>query len=249
VSTSAPSRASRPTDRHPGAGPAPLVGQAASAAPQPLCVRSGGPGLPSILMPAMHCRHTTIPSREARFGRRRPRRSRTTATRRTRGAQTRAAPRHRRPGSSAVRTARTQRPQTPDACPSGHPECNGRGHRSPGHRTSARPVGRTPARRTENADRATNGVAGVRTSSTATTTATAGWTAQTSLELPRLRRSATDDGSAVTTPAAAVTGQHCLAWNRASAHCSRVFGVGGYEERATGRRKAEVCGVRLVRKC
>ena len=36
-------------------------------------------------------------------------------------------------------------------------------------------TGRTPARRTEDADRATTGVAGVRTASTATATATAGW--------------------------------------------------------------------------
>jgi hypothetical protein len=42
------------------------------------------------------------------------------------------------------------------------------GHRSPGHRTSARPGGRTSVRM---ADSATNGVAGVRTSWTATTTA------------------------------------------------------------------------------
>jgi hypothetical protein len=61
--------------------------------------------------------------------------------------------------------------------------------------------------RTADADRATNGVAGVRTSWTATTTATAGWVAQTSLGLQRLRRSATHDGSVVTTPAAAVAGQ------------------------------------------
>jgi hypothetical protein len=38
-----------------------------------------------------------------------------------------------------------------------------RGHRTRGHQTSARPIGRTSARRTEDADRATTGVAGVRT--------------------------------------------------------------------------------------
>jgi hypothetical protein len=66
-------------------------------------------------------------------------------------------------------------------------------HRSPGHRTSARPVGRTSAWRTADADRATNGVADVRTPSAATTIATAGWAAQTSLGLQRLRCSAADD--------------------------------------------------------
>jgi hypothetical protein len=37
-----------------------------------------------------------------------------------------ACPRHRRPGSSAVRTARTQRPRTPDSCLSGHLDHTGR---------------------------------------------------------------------------------------------------------------------------
>jgi hypothetical protein len=49
-----------------------------------------------------------------------------TATRRTPVRQTWAVPRHRRPGSSAVRTARTQRPRTPDACLSGYPDHTGR---------------------------------------------------------------------------------------------------------------------------
>jgi hypothetical protein len=65
--------------------------------------------------------------------------------------------------------------------------------------------GRMSAWRT--ADSATDGVAGVRTSWAATTAAAAGWAAQTSLGLQRLRRSATDDGCAVTTPAAVMTGQ------------------------------------------
>jgi hypothetical protein len=47
-----------------------------------------------------------------------------------------AVPRHRPPGSSAVRTARTQRPRTPDACLSGRLSVRTPGsHRSPGHRT------------------------------------------------------------------------------------------------------------------
>jgi hypothetical protein len=122
------------------------------------------------------------------------------------------------------------------------------GHRTHGHRTSARPVGRTSARRTADADRATNGEPAVRTSPTATTTATAGWAAQTSLGLPPLRRSATHDGSAVTTPAAAVTGSCATPLDmkpRLGALLSYV-GFGWYEGRAMGRRKGEWVQVRLV---
>jgi hypothetical protein len=43
----APCLLPQPSNRHPGAGPAPCSGQAASGAPQPARVRSGGPGLPS----------------------------------------------------------------------------------------------------------------------------------------------------------------------------------------------------------
>jgi hypothetical protein len=84
-------------------------------------------------------------------------------------------------GSSTLRTAGMQRPRTPDACLSGHPDRTGRvdtgrldtGRLDTGRLDTGRPpeqlVGRTSARRTADADRATNGVAGVRTSSTATT--------------------------------------------------------------------------------
>jgi hypothetical protein len=88
-------------------------------------------------------------------------------------------------GSSAVRTAWMQRPRTPDACLSGHPDRTGRV--DTGRLDTGRPpdqlVGQTSARRTADADRATNGVADVRTPWTATTTATAGRTAQPSLGL------------------------------------------------------------------
>jgi hypothetical protein len=108
-----------------------------------------------------------------------------------------------------VRTARLQRPRTPDACLSGHPDHTGRV--DTGRLDTGRPPeqldGRRSAWRTADADRATDGVAGVRTSWTATTTATADGAAQTWLGLQRLRRSATYDGSGVTTPAAAVTRQ------------------------------------------
>jgi hypothetical protein len=82
-------------------------------------------------------------------------------------------------GSSAVRTARLQRPRTPDACPSGHPDHTGRvdtrrmdtGRMDTGRADTGRPPdqldGRPSAWRTADANRATNGVAGVRTSWTA----------------------------------------------------------------------------------
>jgi hypothetical protein len=92
-----------------------------------------------------------------------------------------AGPAHRRLlGSSAVRTARLQWPRTPDACLSGHPDHTGRV--DTGRLDTGRPPdqldGRWSAWRTADADRATNGVAGVRTSWTATTTATADGAAQ-----------------------------------------------------------------------
>jgi len=81
---------------------------------------------------------------------------------------------------------RGRRPRTPEACPSGHPDRTSRvdtgrvdtgtcGHRDVWTPDVRLTTGRTPARRTEDADRATTGVAGVRTASTATATATAGW--------------------------------------------------------------------------
>jgi hypothetical protein len=96
-----------------------------------------------------------------------------------------------------VRTARRQRPRTPDACLSGHPDHTGRV--DTGRVDTGGPLdqldGHRSAWRTADADTATSGVAGVRTSWTATT-ATASGAAQTWLGLQRLRRSATYDGSA-----------------------------------------------------
>jgi hypothetical protein len=96
-----------------------------SAAPQPVRVRSGGPDLLSTLVPATHCQRWTIPSPPGPLRAATTRPLGTTATRRT-SAPTVACPGHRRSGSSAVRTARTQRPRTPDACLSGHPDHAGR---------------------------------------------------------------------------------------------------------------------------
>jgi hypothetical protein len=120
------------------------------------------------------------PPRQARFGQRRPSRSPTTATRRTRCAQTWAAPPHRRmPGSSAVRTARTPRPRTPEACPSGHPDRAGRvdtgrvdTRRPPDHWTDVRPADSGRGQGDEWRVRRP----GI---STVTATATAGWAGPT----------------------------------------------------------------------
>jgi hypothetical protein len=92
-------------------------------------------------------------------------------------------PPHRRPKSSAVRTARLR---TPDACLSGHPDHTGRVDTGP--LDTGRPPERLDAR-----------PHGVRTSWTATTTATAGLAAQTSLGLQRPRCSAAHGVSAMTT--------------------------------------------------
>jgi hypothetical protein len=85
--------------------------------------------------------------RQTRLGQRRPSHSPTTTTPPTPCANV-ACPAAPTPsGSSAARTARLPRPRTPDACPSGHPDHPGRVDTArPGHRTSARPVGRTSVR-------------------------------------------------------------------------------------------------------
>jgi hypothetical protein len=137
---------SPPTDRH-RRWTSSHGRRAASAAPQPVRIPSGSPGLASTLVRATHGQRSTIPSRQARFGQRRPSRAPTTATRPTRCANVAGPAAPTDSGSSTVRTARLQRLWTPDACPSGHPGSpRSRGHRSPGHQTSARPVGRTSVR-------------------------------------------------------------------------------------------------------
>jgi hypothetical protein len=137
---------SPPTDRH-RRWTSSHGRRAASAAPQPVRIPSGSPGRSSTLVRATHGQRSTIPSRQARFGQRRPSRAPTTATRPTRCANVAGPAAPTDSGSSTVRTARLQRLWTPDACPSGHPGSpRSRGHRSPGHQTSARPVGRTSVR-------------------------------------------------------------------------------------------------------
>jgi hypothetical protein len=111
---------------------------------------------------ATQCQRSTICPSQAGFGQRRPSRSGTTATRRTRSAKR---------GLSRGTDVR-------DAARSGQRGRRGRGHRTPVcPDTWITPVAWTldvrATRWTDvrTADRATNGVAGVRTSSTATTTA------------------------------------------------------------------------------
>jgi hypothetical protein len=122
VCAPASSRAPQPTRRHPGAGPAPF-GRPGGERGAAVCVHAKRRPRSAVDTRASHPLPTfdhPLPS-QARFGQRRPRRSPTTATRRTRCTK------HGRSRGtdvrdpSAVRTARTQRPRTPDACPSGHP--------------------------------------------------------------------------------------------------------------------------------
>jgi hypothetical protein len=185
---------------------------------------------------------------------------------------TRRPPRHIAPDAP-----RRGRPRRTDACQD-PALCGQRGRRGHGHRRRVRPdtriapVAWTPVAWTPDvrpthwtdvrpADsgrgQATNGVSGVRTSSTAT--ATGGWAGPTPLGLPRRRRSAIHDGSAVTTPAAAAvttaapgsrtaphsTARHEAAPRRIAVVCWswRVRGEGN------GTTEAEECGVRLVREC
>jgi len=229
---------SPPTDRH-RRWTSSHGRRAASAAPQPVRIPSGSPGLASTLVRATHGQRSTIPARQARFGQRRPSRAPTTATRPTRCANV-AGPNRtdgfRDPARSAQRGCsgyghRTPvRPDTPD-----HPRSHG--HPSPGHQTSARPVGRTSVRMADSGrGPATTAVAGVRTSWTATT-ATAGWAARTSLGLQCLRRWSIHDGSAVTTPAAAVTKQlRGTARHEAAPRRIAVLGSDGWRVERIGRR-------------
>jgi hypothetical protein len=111
------------------------------------------------------------------------------------------------------------------------------GHRSPGHRTSARAVGWTDVRTADSGRGPSDERRGRRPD---ILDGHDGWAAQTSLGLQRLRRSATHDSSAVTPPAAAVTGSCAAPLDkpRLGALLSCV-GVGGYEGRAMGLRKGE----------
>jgi hypothetical protein len=120
-----------------------------------------------------------------------------------------------------------------------------RGHRTCGHRTSARPIGRTSARRTEDADRATTGVAGVRTCWRPATTRwaanLAGAAASGPLGHPLRLRGDTTCAAALTAAATEQlrsTAQHEAAPRRTALVC----GFGWYEWRAMGLRKVRCAG-------
>jgi hypothetical protein len=158
---------------------APMVGQAASAAPQP----AHGLRRPrSAVDPGVsHARPTRDHPllRQARFGQRRPNRSQTTATRPTQCAQEGLLRRSDALGDPArVRTAQMHRPWTPNVCPSGHPP-----DLWTDVRTADRGRGQGNEQRGRRPDTLDGRLGG-----------------QTSLRLQHLRRSATHDGSAVTTP-------------------------------------------------
>lgn len=207
----------------------------ASTAPQPVRMRCGGPGLPPTLVRARHCQRTTILPRQAQIRQRRPSRSRPSDT------------------------SHSMRPNV--SCPAepipGSSPVGQRGRRGRGHRTRVHPdtliapvawtpvawtpdvrptSGRTSARRTADADRATSGVSGVRTAPTATATATAGWLAQIPLGLPHLWRSATPDSSAVTTHASTPLTTAATEQLRSTAR-----------HEAAPRRTAVVCWIWMVR--
>jgi hypothetical protein len=186
---------------------------------------NGGPSLP----------------RQARFGQRRASRSPTTATRRT-WCERWPAPPHRcipDPARCGQLGCRGRGHRTPGHRSRGHrsPGHRSPGHRSPGHRTSARAVGWTDVRTADSGRGPSDERRGRRPD---ILDGHDGWAAQTSLGLQRLRRSATHDSSAVTPPAAAVTGSCAAPLDkpRLGALLSCV-GVGGYEGRAMGLRKGE----------
>ena len=163
-------------------------------------------------------------------------------------AQRWAAPPHRRmPGSSAVRTAPTPpRPRSPQACLSGHQDRAGRVDtgrvdtgRPPDQWTDVRPADSGPGHRDQWRVRRPDILDGH---------LRLGW-AQTPLGLPRLRRSAIHDGSAVTTPAAAAV--TAAATDSRAAPLGRkprlgallsCVGFGWYERRAMGLRKVRCAG-------
>jgi hypothetical protein len=166
----APAPPCSPTNRPaPGPGPAPLVGQAASAAPQPGRLRSSAKS--GVDPRASHARPPFDHSLPARPDS---------------GSHDQALTDHSDPSNPVQQPwpvpphrcspdpARLQRPRTLDACPSGHPDHPGRVDTrrvDTGRVDTGRPPdqldGRRSAWRTADADSATNGVTGVRTSWTA----------------------------------------------------------------------------------
>jgi hypothetical protein len=193
-----------------------LVGQ---AAPQPVRVRWGGPGLVSTLVGATHGQPSIIPSRQVRCGQ-------STAPPADHGGTSKAiapngdGPPHRAiPGSSAVRTARLQSRGHQRPVPSGHLDGTGRldtGSMDTGRVDTGRPRDRLDGRphggqRTRTGDHPLGG--------------------QTSPGSQRLGGAWPPITAAVTTPAPRPWSplNNCGAppLGRASAHCSRVLDLDG----------------------
>jgi hypothetical protein len=182
------------------------------AAPQPGRRPSGGPGLGSTLVRASHGQRRTIPCRPARCGQ-------ATTPPADQGTSTRCAQpgaaRHPEPlqvqrGADSAAAA----PRTPEACPSGHLDapdaCTLDAWTPDAWTPDVRSTGWTdvPTTGSDEADRATTGLAGVRTSSRPATTAgrpdLARVTAPGSARPPRLLRG---DGTCAAALTAAATGQ------------------------------------------
>jgi hypothetical protein len=190
----------------------------------------------------------------------------------------------RQPGRSRTRRATTPELARPNRealpCRTDVPRTDpgadrvGRGHKTRGHRT---PADRTPADRTPDtrrpdtgtpatghpdtgarghADRATNGVASIRTSSTTRPRRRPAGHRTVPPGGRRLRAAINASSATATRPAPpthpggdrAPPRRLCTVQARLGALLSCV-GFGWYERRAMGRRKGAGCGVRLVREC
>ena len=233
----------------PGPGPASMVGQAASAAPQPVRMPSGGPGLASTLVRATHGQRSTIPARQARFGQRRPSRAPTTATRPTRCANVAgpAAPTdsgiQHGPHSAAAAAVDTGRVSV--RTPGSHRSCGHQahghrthGHRTRGHRTSTRPVGRTSVRMADSGREQSDERRGRRPDILdGTTTATAGWAA-------KARSGCRVCGARQPHNAAAVTGQLRSTTRHEAAPRRTAVVCWIWMVREEGNGTTERCGVR-----
>jgi hypothetical protein len=217
------------------------VGQ---AAPQPGRRPSGGPGLGSTLVRARHGQRRSLPFWSG------PMQAGDHAARGPRGTSTRCARLGGPPHRATPGPARGQR----GASTADTKGLSVRTPGCPGRLDTGRPLDRLDGRPhggPDEADRAPTGLAGVRTSSRPATTRRAvrprPVTAPGALDPGRLRGDGTCAAAGPPPPldsCRAPPGMRA----RPGALLSCV-GIGGYEERAMGRRKAEVCGVRLVREC
>ena len=155
------------------------------------------------------------------------------------------------PGSSTGWTARMQRLRTPERCPSGHPNHAGRVDtgRPPAQWTDVRPAdsgrGQGDKRRVRPPDILDGHGHGDRRLA-----------GQFPVGLPRLRRSATHDGSAVTIPAAAALTAAATEQPRSAARheaaprrTALVCWIWMVREEGNGTTEGGVSGVGLVREC